>query len=123
MDKYDKIMLSDVNQTQNIYWVLSIYEPSNDNTGVTTTIFHMICILFCMSYFNKKSIKMNDDSNGLQHIESLKIHLSMTIPHEKGQKGGKRKDLLDRRMSSNQQNKKNYQYNPQCILTDSSKDH
>lgn len=47
----------------------------------------------------------------------------MTIPHEKGQKGGKRKDLLDRRMSSNQQNKKNYQYNSQCILTDSSKDH
>lgn len=60
-----KIMLSDVNQTQNIYWVLSIYEQSIDNTGVTTTIIHMICVLFYMSYFNKKIIKMNDDSNEL----------------------------------------------------------
>lgn len=57
-----KIMLSDVNQTQNIYWVLSIYEQSIDNTGVTTTIIHMICVLFYMSYFNKKIIKMNDSN-------------------------------------------------------------
>lgn len=72
MDKSDqKNMLSDVNQTQNTYDVLSIYEVNNEYTYridhfVIPVIHYMACYDLCtflyMLYFNKpESIGMSHE--------------------------------------------------------------
>lgn len=66
MDKLTKIMLSDVNQTQNTYCVLSVYELSNDYTETITKLYiYEQCTFPCVHYM---SIKKHQKEQSQQWI-------------------------------------------------------